>query len=272
MIDLVGKIGSMALLNEERTDIDLDKFKKIGAYLRPGVIWVSSGAVEIGRIDYMSRAGCELRGDMDDVKTDYAAQGQAILMQTYRSCIPAKYSVRQVLVEHQHYNNKAKREHIRNLLLRAAAQNAVPIVNYNDAVSNEENRKLEIAALKQSNGKAAELVDNDETASQIARLVEAKNLLILTNVEGIYRDAGDPSTLIDTVTGGTAAEVLARIDEIKAGCKGASRAGAFGAAAKLEHIKPCIERGVRVYIASAKHDIGDILAGRVRCTRIGVGI
>ena len=275
MIDLVGKIGSMALLNDKRTKIDFDKFGKIGKHLAPGVIWVSSGAVEIGRLDYISRnGGSELSGNIEEIKTDYAAQGQAILMETYRSCVSPKFSVRQVLVEHQHFNNLAKRKHIKNLLLRAAAQNAVPIVNYNDAVSFEESRKMEIAALRQqSNGSTVSaLVDNDETASQIAQLVEAKNLLILTNLDGIYRDINDQKSLIGTITGTSAAEVLTRIDEAKASCKGASRAGAFGAAAKLEHIKPCIIKGVRVFIASAKNDIIDILSGKAPCTRIGVNL
>jgi len=274
MIDLVGKIGSMALLNDERTQIDFDKFSKIARHLKPGVIWVSSGAVEIGRLDYISRTGYELGGNMDEIKTDYAAQGQAILMQTYRNCIPHQISVRQVLVEHQHFNNPAKRRQIKELLLRCVKQNAVPIVNYNDAVSFEESRKMEIAALKQKNtgGFVSELVDNDETASQIAQLVEAKNLLILTNLDGIYKDINDPKSLISVITGNTPAEVIANIDKLKAGCVGASRAGAYGAGAKLEHIKPCIQKGVRVYIASAKNDIKEILNGTSPCTRIGVGL
>jgi len=274
MIDLVGKIGSMALLNDERSQIDFDKFDKIGKYLTSGIIWVSSGAVEIGRLDYISRTGHELSGNMDEIKTDYAAQGQAILMQTYRNCIPHEISVRQVLVEHQHFNNPAKRRQIKELLLRSVKQNAVPIVNYNDAVSFEESRKMEIATLRQkSNGECiSELVDNDETASQIAQLVEAKNLLLLTNLDGIYRNVNDPKSLISVITGTTPAEVIANIDRLKTNCAGASRAGAFGAGAKLEHIKPCIQKGVRVYIASAKNDIKDILSDNAPCTKIGVGL
>jgi len=274
MINLVGKVGSMALLNDKRTQIDFDKIGRIAKRLVPGVVWVSSGAVEIGRLDYISRAGHELNGNIDEIKTDYAAQGQAILMQTYRSFIPHEHSVRQVLVEHQHFNNPAKRRQIKELFLRCPKQNAIPIVNYNDAVSFEESRKMEIATLRQKNtgNSISELVDNDETASQIAELVETKNLLILTNLDGIYKDINDPNSLIGTITGATPAEVLTNIDKIKVGCTGASRAGAHGAEAKLEHIKPCIQKGIRIYIASAKNDIRDILNGSAPCTRIGVGI
>ena len=82
--ELVGKIGSMALIRREDSDIDYNIFARLGRELRPGMIWVSSGAVEIGRLDYLRRQGRELLGDPEEVKADYAAQGQAILMQEYR--------------------------------------------------------------------------------------------------------------------------------------------------------------------------------------------
>ena len=111
-IDVVGKIGSMALIRPEDHDIDYNIFSRLGHALHPGMIWVSSGATEIGRLDYLRRHGHELEGSMDDVKTDYAAQGQAILMENYRRFIDPKYSVRQVLVEHQHFNDPEKRGRI----------------------------------------------------------------------------------------------------------------------------------------------------------------
>ena len=147
-ISLVGKIGSMALIRRGDSDIDYNIFSRIGAELRPGMVWVSSGAVEIGRIDYIKRAGRELSGDADEIKTDYSAQGQAILMENYRRFVRPEYSVRQFLVEHTHFNSRLTREYIRQALLRCAAQGAVPIVNYNDTVSFEEHRKMELMQLR----------------------------------------------------------------------------------------------------------------------------
>jgi len=268
MIELVGKIGSMALIDRDNNDIDYNKFARISRSLRPGIAWVTSGATEIGRLDYIKRSGAELSGDIDDAKADYASQGQSILMQSYRKFVDPKYSIRQVLVEHQHFNDETKRAHIKELLLRAAAQNAIPIINYNDAVSGEENRKVEIRNVREAKGYAYELVDNDETASQIACLVGAKTLLILTTLEGIYADVSDPKTLIREISGKTADEVIQKLDETKRVCVGASRAGANGAFAKLEYIKPCIKQGVRVIIASATYDIQDILDGSAPGTQI----
>ncbi len=259
--EVVGKIGSMALIRKDDNDIDYNIFSRLGSQLRPGVIWVSSGAVEIGRLDYIKRSGRELIGDIEDVKTDYSAQGQAILMQEYRRYIPSQYSVRQLLVEHTHFNDEEKREHIRRFLLRCAVQNAIPIVNYNDPVSYEENRRMELSHLRETTDHVVECVDNDETASVICTLVHSMYLVILTSVDGIYRNPSDPSTLVDAVEGKDIDEVLQSIEELQRSCVGASRAGANGARAKLDFIKEPIKQGTTVIIANGRCRINDAISG-----------
>ena len=269
-IELVGKIGSMALIDKKSNILDYTLIARLSSELKPGYIWVTSGAAETGRLDYIQRNGKELEGSVEDVKTDYSAQGQSILMSTYRQFVDPKYSLRQVLVEHQHFNDQEKREHLRELLLRCKGQNAIPIINYNDPVCAEENRKLEIQSLKQNNQKVVECVDNDETASQIACLVKAKTLLILTSADGIYRDPKDPSTLINEISGANEDEVLENITICENYCNGASRAGANGAKAKLEYVKDAVKNGTQVIIANAKNSIASILSGEAKATRIGV--
>lgn len=269
-VELVGKIGSMALIDKADGIIDYNLFARLSQELRPGYIWVSSGAAEIGRLDYIRRTGHELSGSEEDVKTDYAAQGQSILMENYRRFVDTRYSLRQVLVEHQHFNDPQKREHLRALLLRAAREDAIPIVNYNDAVSSEECRKLEIRSLEQKHRKVVECVDNDETAAQVALLVRARTLVILTSVDGIYHDPKDPATLIKEIRARDAEQLIARIEEHKKFCKGASRKGANGAGAKLEYVKDAAAQGTEVFIASARYRIADIRAGRAPSTRISL--
>ena len=273
-VELVGKIGSMALICKQDNDIDYNIFRRLSSQLRPGMVWVSSGATEIGRLDYLRRKpGVELTGDVDLIKADYAAQGQSILMQTYRRFISHEYSVRQILVEHQHFNNTEKREHIRNMLCRAAEQNAIPIINYNDPVSIEENRKWELESLKlHSRGEVVECVDNDETAAVIAELVNAKTLLIMTSVDGIYKDQNDPSTIVEVIKGGDPDDVEANIRQLQECCVGSSREGAGGAKAKLEYIIPAVRNGTTVVIGNACNTIDDLLQGRVPHTRIGMNI
>lgn len=266
--ELVGKIGSMALIDARDRIIDYTRVARISRELKPGYIWVSSGATEIGRLDFLARNGKELTGE--SAKTDYAAQGQTILMNTYREFIDPAYSVRQVLVEHQHFNDEKKSEHLRALLLRCREQNAIPIVNYNDAVSNEENRRMEIMALAHEKPHVFECVDNDETASRIACLVHARTLLIFTGVDGIYTDPENPETLVREISGKDVYELLDNIEEHKKFCSGASRAGANGARAKLEYVKEAAAQGTTVYIANAAYSIQSVLSESVPCTKIGI--
>lgn len=268
--ELVGKIGSMALIRPEDRDMDYNIFSRLGAELRPGMIWVTSGATEIGRLDYMKRTGCELCGDPEQDKADYSAQGQAVLMQTYRQFVRPEYGIRQILVEHTHFNDPEKREHILALLERAARQKTIPIINYNDPVSDEENRKMELAARRRQGEEVHECVDNDETAAVIANLVHAKTLVLMTSTEGIYREPGKPETLVRDVMEGDIETLEKKIRTLQEGCVGASRAGANGARAKLEYALSCARNGTTVVIGHARHHISDLVEGRVPCTRIGL--
>ena len=271
--ELVGKIGSMALINKADNDIDYNVFARIGSCLRPGMIWVSSGATEIGRIDHKHRNNNrELLGDLEDIKADYAAQGQMILMQNYRRFVPYEYSLRQLLVEHTHFNDEVKKEHIRRFLMRCSVQNAIPIVNYNDPVSDAENRHCELNDLMELHGEdnVVECIDNDETAAVISQLVHSKYLVILTSVQGIYADHTDPSTLIEEISGKDTYEVVENIRNCQKSCVGASRQGANGAGAKLEFSIEPVKQGTTVIIASAKYNLYDIILGKCKRTVIGV--
>jgi glutamate 5-kinase len=270
MIELVGKVGSMALIDKDKKNIDYNVFAQISMCLRPGYVWVSSGAAEIGRLDYMKRSNMELTGNDEENKTDYAAQGQSILMDNYRKYVNGNYNIRQFLVEHQHFNDAEKREYLKKILERAAVQNAIPIINYNDAVSDAESRKLEIQSLKNSGKETVECVDNDETASQIACILNCKRLLILTSVDGIYHDPENSKSLIHKIMGETVEELMQNVDAYTSRCIGTSRKGASGMSAKLSYIKEPLRNGTMVIIASSRYSIDDILRGLTPQTRIGL--
>ncbi|MGN0761523.1 MAG: uridylate kinase [Christensenellales bacterium] len=269
-VELVGKVGSMALVNKAWGDIDYNVISRISRELVPGMIWVTSGATEIGRLDYIKRNGKEIDGKEEDNKIDYAAQGQAILMANYRQYIDPKYSVRQILVEHQHFNDDKKRENLRKLLLRCPAQNAIPIINYNDPLSDEEIVKLELRQLEEKGQKTVHCMDNDETASQVACLVKCKRLLIYTSTLGIYADPSNPDTIIREIVGKDPYELIDNITACQSACVGSSRKGANGAKAKLEYIKAPAQNGTEIYIASPQFSIKDILSGKAPSTKIYV--
>lgn len=268
-IDLVIKIGSMALIQKDDGTLDFNVFQRLGDDLRPGMALVTSGATEIGRLDFIRRTGIELNGEPEQDKTDYAAQGQIILMDTYRRFVRPEYGIRQVLVEHTHFNDPQKREHILRLFMRAAEQGCIPIINYNDPVSDEENRKLELASRRLS-GPVVECVDNDETAAVIASLVGARTLILLTTTEGIYLNLSDPATLVRDVSAADIAALRVKVEALKTHCEGASRTGANGARAKLDYALRAAENGSHVIIGHARHHIQSLLDGSVPCTHIGV--
>ena len=267
-IELVCKVGSMALIDKESEDINYNIISRLSKSLKPGYVLVSSGATEIGRLDYIKRHGHELKGDSESIKTDYAAGGQAVLMETYRRYMQPNYSLRQFLVEHQHFNNSKKREHLKEALIRSVKQSAVPIINYNDPLCNEESRKMEINALKLKQQDVAECIDNDETASQIACLLKPKYLIILTATDGILTDKNDSNTLVKEISGKTTDEVIEKINYYQGFCHGANRVGANGAKAKLEFIKEPVKQGTTVFIANSKHKLDDILNGNAPSTMI----
>lgn len=267
-VELVGKVGSMALVNKAWGDIDYNAIARISRELKAGYIWVSSGATEIGRIDYIRRNGCEIDGDYSEVKVDYAAQGQTILMNNYRQFIDPKYSVRQILVEHRHFNDPAKKENLKKLLLRCPAQGAIPIINYNDPLSSEEIDKVELQELAKSRKDVVHCMDNDETASQIACLVKCKTLLIYTSTLGIYSDPADEKTLIRNITGKDSYELIDAVCDAQSKCIGSSRVGANGAVAKLEYIKEPLKNGSEVFIANPRFSISEVIGGQAPCTKI----
>ena len=266
---LVVKIGSVALIRREDQDVDYNIFARLGQDLKPGMILVTSGAAEIGRLDYMKRTGRELSGDREQDKVDYAAQGHTILMANYRRFIAPEYGVRQLLLEHTHFNDPERLEHIRQMLFRAADQRTIPIINYNDPVSPEEVRKMELAVRRQGE-QVVECADNDETAAVVTCLVNARMLVIMTNTEGVYQAPDDPETLVREVTAPTFPALEEKVRRLQQHCVGASRAGAKGAGAKLEYALSSVRQGAEVIIGHARHHLRDLVAGNVPCTRIGV--
>lgn len=264
--ELVGKIGSMALIDRELKEPDYNAFSRIGKYLRPGYVWVSSGAVEIGKLDYFKRQNTYLSPEDDLAKSLYASQGQCILMENYRRFINPDYSVRQILLEHNHFNDIEKSTYIKALLQECMKQKAIPIINYNDCVSNEEIRKMELSEVRQKQESVAECIDNDETASRLSVLLKSKYLLILTSSEGLLRNPLDQKSLIESVEGKNTEDLLEHINSLFSLCDGASRKGANGMLAKLQYIREPIKNGTTVIIGSSRYSIPDLINGIVNRT------
>ena len=201
---------------------------------------VSSGAVAAG----MGRLGLSERPRAIADLQAVAAVGQNLLVTTYESLFGRRgVPVGQVLLtagdildDRQRYLN------LRNTFRQLFALGAVPLINENDSVG--------VAELKRSLG------DNDMLAAYVANLIHAELLVILSDVEGVYRRYanGRGEQLLREVT---------RDDDItRSVSRAASRLGRGGMETKVKAARLLMACGEMTVIAHArKHRLVDILDG-----------
>ena len=177
-----------------------------------------------------------------------AAVGQGRLMMIYEKFF-AEYSqlTAQVLLTKESVYSKTCRIHARETFEELLAMNVVPIVDANDAISVDDD----------SYGNFG---DNDTMSADVAALVEADLLIMMSDIEGLYTD--DPRTnpaarFVHTVN---------RIDEEleKMGKGAGSAVGTGGMATKIEASKIATEAGADMVIANGDniYAINDIMAGK----------
>ncbi len=202
------------------------------------VVMVSSGAIAAGR----SRLGdaTELRtdGEPRDLPTRQAlaAIGQSRLMSMWDGLFEMEGTiVAQALLTRRDLADRLGYLNARNTLLGLIERDVVAIVNENDVVSIEEIADSVIG-------------DNDNLSAEVANLVDADLLLILTDIEGLY--SADPrrdpnATLIREV---------ARIDDaIVISARGnAGERGTGGMATKVQAAQVATQAGVHVVIADGR--------------------
>jgi glutamate 5-kinase len=147
------------------------------------VVLVSSGADDAG----MFRLGISEKPKEVAKKQALAAVGQVHLMRYYEDIFNTiGIKCAQVLLTLENLSNRKQYVRARNTFAALFDMGVVPIVNENDTVAVEELR----------------FGDNDTLSAQVAALVEAQWLFLLTDVDGLYtaNPATDPSaTRIETV-------------------------------------------------------------------------
>ncbi|MCP4955702.1 MAG: glutamate 5-kinase, partial [Photobacterium aquimaris] len=168
----VVKIGS-ALLTNDGKGLDTDaisswveqivKLKKQDIE----IILVSSGAIAEG----IKRLGWDSRPDDIHKLQAAAAVGQMGLVQTYESLF-AQYDIHtaQVLLTHDNLAIAEQSDNVSATLNSLLELSVVPIVNENDTVATDE----------------IKFGDNDTLAALVANLVNATQLVILTDQGGVY--------------------------------------------------------------------------------------
>ncbi len=175
---IVIKVGTSTVMYDNTGNINLEKLEKFVRILinlrnqGKDVIVVSSGAVGIGRnalgITERPREQYEIQA--------CAAVGQGKLMMIYEKLF-AEYShfTAQVLINKEAIANESCRQNTRKTFDELLKRNVVPIVNENDAIAVDESGYGVFG-------------DNDTLSANVASLVGADLLILLSDIEGLYTD------------------------------------------------------------------------------------
>jgi glutamate 5-kinase len=204
---------------------------------------VSSGAIALG----LPRLGLERRPRSVPRLQAASALGQARLQGAWDEAL-APLPAAQVLLTAADVADRAAYVNARNALLALFRMRAVPVVNENDATATDE----------------ITFGDNDALAAQVAMLVRARLLVLLTEVEGVYsRMPGTPG-----------AELLAEGERARDAVLGAgSPLGRGGMHSKVLAAEMAATAGIPTVIAAGAGDdvLPAIVAGDARGTRFVPG-
>ncbi|RIK99727.1 MAG: glutamate 5-kinase [Proteobacteria bacterium] len=196
------------------------------------VVVVSSGAIAMGS----HRLGWTHPGRSIPEKQAAAAVGQIALMERYRLGFAKRgRQVAQILLTRIGLDHRERYLNAEHTLRKLLELGVVPIVNENDTVSTEEIR----------------FGDNDNLSATIANLVGADLLILLTDVDGLYREPpakGKPRPPLY--------DVVERITpEVERAAQGSGHAfGRGGMITKLEAAKKAAASGAATVIANGRSD------------------
>jgi glutamate 5-kinase len=231
----VVKIGTSSLTGRH-SYINYDVLKNIATqccYLANNghrVVIVSSGAIGIAlKKDKLDRRKIQ---DISELQA-YAAYGQIWLMQAYLNEFQ-KYDLKigQVLLDPIDFVQRTQYLKAKNTILKLLELTIIPVINENDAVTDEEIR----------------FGDNDRLAALVAIGIEADLLVMLTDAPGVL--TSDPrfnknATLIKEIE-----EIDKEIE--KATAKPGTPFGSGGIASKLAAAKMATWAGIDVLIGDSK--------------------
>ena len=231
---LVIKVGSNVLTRKDGS-IDVTRMSsltdQIASLTENGkeIILVSSGSVACGRS--MVEVGHKL--DSVDQRQLYSAVGQVRLINLYYQLF-RDHGIRigQVLTMKESFSTRREYLNQKNCMEVMLKSGVLPVVNENDTVSLTE----------------LMFTDNDELSSLVASMMDAKTLVILSNVDGIFD--GSPAEPGSKVI----SEVLPDSDLSRYIKEEKSSLGRGGMSSKFTSARNAALEGIKVIIANGKRD------------------
>jgi glutamate 5-kinase len=193
------------------------------------VVVVSSGAIAAG---WAELGQGKARPNDPAVLQAVSAVGQHRLMRTWQDGLdPHGILAGQVLLAALDFGHRTQYLHARGTLGHLVALGVVPVVNENDATSDEEIR----------------FGDNDRLAALVAHLVQADLLLLLTDARGLL--TADPRHFAEASLIEEVVEIDHQLESMAGGA--GSAVGSGGMASKLAAAKMATWSGVETVIADA---------------------
>lgn len=212
------------------------------------IILVSSGAIGMG----VGKLGLTSKPQDIPSKQAVAAVGQCELMYVYDKIFDQyHHTVAQILIAGTDLENATHRANFSNTVTRLLAYGALPIINENDTVATEE---LVIG-------------DNDTLGAIVAKCVDAEQLILLSDIEGLYTadPKKDPNAKLIT-------QVTEITDELRALASGKGTVlGTGGMVTKLQAAEICLDTGIRMVIANGSDpkNLYGIMDGKMIGTTFG---
>lgn len=246
---IVIKIGTSTITHMSTGNLNLEKLERFVRLLTDirnqdkEVVVVSSGAIGAGR----KALGIKEKPRTLSVKQACAAVGQARLMMIYQKLF-AEYNqtIAQILITKRIMLNEISRTNAENTFQELLHMGVIPIVNENDPISTDQIQEENFG-------------DNDTLSANVAELVKADLLILLSDIDGLYTD--DPRRNKEAKF----ISCVERIDgNLEAMAKGADTAyGTGGMATKISAAKIAAAAGVDMVIANGDRvsNISRILNG-----------
>jgi glutamate 5-kinase len=227
---IVIKVGTSLLTNEDgrlhisflgRLCEEIAEVQKSGER----VVLVSSGAMASGSGILKKRPR-----DISE-RTVFSCVGQPILMEYYRDFFGMHdIVVAQTLLTWRDFRDDEARELIHKNMECLLKENILPIINENDLVANEE----------------VSFGDNDQLSAKVAVLLKAKQLIILSDVDGLFEK--NPHTFPDAKQIPIVSEITDHIQNFVG--EKTSKNSLGGMASKLKAAKFATENGIETIILS----------------------
>jgi glutamate 5-kinase len=205
------------------------------------LLLVSSGAIGVGA----GRLGMIDKPKELSLKQALAAIGQAELMKIYQKFFEEyNQTVAQVLLTKDVMTSKVKYNNSKNTLLRLLSMGIIPIINENDTISTYE----------------IEFGDNDTLSANVATLVEADLLILLSDIDGLY--SADPKKEANAKIIQSVEEITPELENLASGT--GSSFGTGGMVTKISAAKICMAENIDTVITNGNDPaiIFDILEGK----------